>query len=116
MVVVFSSMEHELNMEPPEFSDPGYKSAHVARLSQLDSSWVSAAAAGPGLGLQNTANSPAWLGVYLGVCKLLDQAAALPADLLPQFQMYRWAFVREGEVSSILSSWFIYKVNIYSLA
>ena len=37
-------------------------------------------------------------GVYLGVCKLLDQAAALPADLLPQFQMYRWAFVREGEV------------------
>jgi hypothetical protein len=32
------------------------------------------------------------------VCKLLDQAAALPADLLPQFQMYRWAFVREGEV------------------
>jgi len=38
-----------------------------------------------------------FLGVYLGVCKLLDQAAALPADLLPQFQMYRWAFVREGE-------------------
>ena len=41
-----------------------------------------------------------FLGVYLGVCKLLDQAAALPADLLPQFQMYRWAFVREGEVGS----------------
>ena len=26
------------------------------------------------------------------------QAVALPADVLPQFQMYRWAFVREGEV------------------
>jgi len=91
MVVVFSGMEHELNMETPEFSE------HVARLSQLDSSWVAAATTGPGLGLHTTANSPAWLGVYLGVCKLLDQAAALPADLLPQFQMYRWAFVREGE-------------------
>ena len=40
--------------------------------------------------------------MYLGVCKLLDQAAALPAELLPQFQMYRWAFVREGEVSSMV--------------
>eukprot|EP00090_Calanus_glacialis_P040879 TRINITY_DN7157_c0_g1_i15.p1 TRINITY_DN7157_c0_g1~~TRINITY_DN7157_c0_g1_i15.p1 ORF type:complete len:885 (-),score=268.55 TRINITY_DN7157_c0_g1_i15:207-2777(-) len=100
MVVVFSGLEHELNMETPEFSDPGYRSAHVARLSQLDSTWVAAAAAGPGLGLHTTANSPAWLGVYLGVCKLLDQAAALPADLLPQFQMYRWAFVREGEESN----------------
>jgi hypothetical protein len=87
MVVVLSGIEHELNMETPEFSE------HVARLSQLDSSWVAAT----GLGLHTTANSPAWLGVYLGVCKLLDQAAALPADLLPQFQMYRWAFVREGE-------------------
>jgi len=91
MVVVFSGIEHELNMETPEFSE------HVARLSQLDSSWVAATTTGPGLGLHTTANSPAWLGVYLGVCKLLDQAAALPADLLPQFQMYRWAFVREGE-------------------
>jgi len=91
MVVVFSGMEHELNMETPEFS------AHCARLSQLDSAWVAAATAGPGLGLHTTASSPPWLGMYLGVCKLLDQAAALPAELLPQFQMYRWAFVREGE-------------------
>jgi len=91
MVLVFSGMEHELNMETPEFS------AQVARLSQLDSSWVASINAGSGLGLQSTSHSPAWLGVYLGVCKLLDQAAALPADLLPQFQMYRWAFVGEGE-------------------
>jgi len=93
MVLVFSAMEHELAMEQPEFSE------HLARVSQLDSSWVAAttAAGGAGLGLQNTANNPAWLGVYLAVCKLLDQAAALPASLLPQFQMYRWAFVREGE-------------------
>ena len=37
-------------------------SEHVARLSQLDSSWVAAATTGPGLGLHTTANSPAWLG------------------------------------------------------
>ena len=30
------------------------------------------------------------------MCKLLDLALALPAQALPQFQMYRWAFVREG--------------------
>ena len=73
-------------------------SAHLSRLSQLETSWVAAATASAGLGLQSTANNPAWLAVYLGVAKLLDQAVVLPADQLPQFQMYRWAFVREGDV------------------
>ena len=67
-------------------------------MSQLETSWVAAATASAGLGLHSTANNPAWLAVYLGVAKLLDQAVVLPADQLPQFQMYRWAFVREGEV------------------
>jgi len=93
MVIVFSNIELELSRETPEFS------AHLSRLSQQDPSWVAAATANAGLGLQSTAANPAWLSVYLGVCKLLDQAVALPADLLPQFQMYRWAFVREGEVT-----------------
>ena len=79
---------------------PLYFSAHLSRLSQQDPSWVAATSASAGLGLQSTAANPAWLSVYLGVCKLLDQAVALPADLLPQFQMYRWAFVREGEVKA----------------
>lgn len=35
----------------------------------------------------------AWLQLYLFACKLLDLAIALPSDELPQFQMYRWAFV-----------------------
>jgi len=90
MVCIFSHMEQELSSESEEFS------SHLKRLSTLDSSWVAAATtAGVGLGL-SAHNSPAWQNVYLGVCKLLDQAAALPATLLPQFQMYRWAFVREG--------------------
>ena len=70
-------------------------------MSELETSWVAAASASAGLGLQSTAANPAWLGVYLGVCKLLDQAVALPAETLPQFQMYRWAFVREGEAVSV---------------
>ena len=61
-------------------------------MSTLDSSWVVSAGAN-GLAAHN---SPAWLGLYLSVCKLLDLALALPAHKLPQFQMYRWAFVSEG--------------------
>jgi len=93
MVLVFSYIEQELSSDSQQFSN------HLKRVSTLDSTWVAAAAnaAGPGLGLGLQAhNSPAWLSVYLAVSKLLDQAVALPASLLPQFQMYRWAFVREG--------------------
>ena len=49
-----------------------FNSNHLKRVSTLDSNWVAAAAPGLGLGLQ-AHNSPAWLGVYLAVCKLLDQ-------------------------------------------
>lgn len=34
-----------------------------------------------------------WLQLYLYACKLLDLAMALPAENLPQFQMYKWAFI-----------------------
>ena len=61
-------------------------------MSTLDSSWVVSSGAN-GLAAHN---SPAWLELYLSVCKLLDLALALPAHKLPQFQMYRWAFVSEG--------------------
>ena len=67
-------------------------STHLKRMSTLDSSWVVSAGAN-GLAAHN---SPAWLSLYLSVCKLLDLALALPAHKLPQFQMYRWAFVSEG--------------------
>ena len=69
-----------------------FTSSHLKRMSTLDSSWVVSAGAN-GLAAHN---SPAWLGLYLSVCKLLDLALALPAHKLPQFQMYRWAFVSEG--------------------
>ena len=61
-------------------------------MSTLDSAWVMTAGY-DGLAAHN---SPAWMSLYLAVCKLLDLALVLPAHILPQFQMYRWAFVSEG--------------------
>lgn len=47
--------------------------------------------------LPNQANGVAGtnsvLQLYLYACKLLDLAMALPAENLPQFQMYKWAFI-----------------------
>ena len=68
-------------------------------MSTLDSAWVMTAGY-DGLAAHN---SPAWMSLYLAVCKLLDLALVLPAHVLPQFQMYRWAFVREGEPGSVES-------------
>ena len=53
----------------------------IQRIAALDSSW---AHLGNGL---NAHNNPAWLQLYLSVCKLLDLALALPADVVPQFQL-----------------------------
>ncbi len=62
-------------------------------MSTLDTSWVISAGSN---GLLAAHNSPPWMALYLAVCKLLDLALALPATTLPQFQMYRWAFVSES--------------------
>ncbi|XP_054990451.1 protein dopey-1 isoform X5 [Sorex araneus] len=40
-------------------------------------------------------SSQRWLNLYLSACKFLDLALALPSENLPQFQMYRWAFIPE---------------------
>merc|ERR1712223_1300588 len=93
MVQIFSYLEQELSTDTEEWSDPRKaNSTHLKRLSTLDSSWVVSA----GLNGLAAHNSPSWLSLYLSVCKLLDLALALPAQQLPQFQMYRWAFVGEG--------------------
>ncbi|XP_037079103.1 LOW QUALITY PROTEIN: protein dopey-1-like [Pollicipes pollicipes] len=85
MVQVFLQMEHQLSMETEEFSQ------HIKRMSALDSSWVLNSTNGL------AANShPGWLQLHLEACKLLDMCLTLPAHRLPQFQMYRWAFVGSG--------------------
>lgn len=83
LVQAFLQIEQELSTDTEEFS------SHLRRLQGLDSSW----AVSNGL---NAHNHPAWLQLYLSACKLLDLAVALPADMLPQFQMYRWAFIGDN--------------------
>ncbi|GIY77558.1 protein dopey-1 [Caerostris extrusa] len=85
MVQVFTQIEYDLCTDSEEFS------SHLRRISTLDSSWVM----NSGNGL-NAHNHPAWLHLYLSVCKLLDMTVALPANVLPQFQMYRWAFIGDS--------------------
>ncbi|XP_052002729.1 protein dopey-1 isoform X3 [Xyrauchen texanus] len=53
-----------------------------------------------GNGFSTSYNSQRWLNLYLSACKLLDLALALPSEGLPQFQMYRWAFVPEASDDS----------------
>ncbi|CAN7989377.1 unnamed protein product [Ixodes hexagonus] len=94
LVQAFLQIEQELSTDSEEFSRRN-SSSHLRRLQGLDSSW----AVSNGL---NAHNHPAWLQLYLSACKLLDLAVALPADMLPQFQMYRWAFI--GDNAPLLSS------------
>ncbi|XP_023228488.1 protein dopey-1-like [Centruroides sculpturatus] len=93
MVQVFLQVEHELWTDSEEFRK--IPSSHLRRLSTLDSTWVVTNSNG-----LNAHNHPAWLQLYLSTCKLLDMAVALPSDMLPQFQMYRWAFVGDSPSSS----------------
>lgn len=81
MVQVLLQIEQELSTETDEFK------TQIQRIAALDSSW---AHLGNGL---NAHNNPAWLQLYLAVCKLLDMCLVMPADQVPQFQLYRWAFV-----------------------
>ncbi|RWS29873.1 protein dopey-1-like protein [Leptotrombidium deliense] len=65
--------------------------SHIQRLANLDSAWVTSQSNGLA-----AHNHPGYLQLYLQACKLLDLAMALPNDSLPQFQMYRWAFVGDN--------------------
>ncbi|XP_076619120.1 protein DOP1 homolog isoform X1 [Colletes latitarsis] len=93
LVQVFLYIEQELNADSDEFSRHG--SSHIKLLSALDSSW----AVNASNGLQAHGH-PHWLQLQLAAAKLLDLALLLPAHRLPQFQMYRWAFVGDSAAGS----------------
>ncbi|CAK9831783.1 Protein dopey-1 homolog [Anthophora retusa] len=90
LVQVFLYIEQELNTDTEEFS------SHIKLLSALDSSW----AVNANNGLQAHGH-PHWLQLQLAAAKLLDLALLLPAHRLPQFQMYRWAFVGDSAAGSV---------------
>jgi hypothetical protein len=82
MLQVFLQIEQELLTDTEEFS------YHIKLLSTLDASWSTNSNNG-----LHALGHPHWLRLQLATAKLLDLALLLPAVSLPQFQMYRWAFV-----------------------
>lgn len=75
LVLVFVHMEHEL-------SNVG-KPKSKFKIGMLESF----------LGINGYFKDPnKWLRVYLAVCKLLDFLLVLPSDVLPHYQVYKWAF------------------------
>ncbi|XP_050446319.1 protein dopey-1 homolog isoform X1 [Cataglyphis hispanica] len=94
LVQVFLYIEQELSTDSEEFSR--HSSSHIKLLSALDSSW----AVNASNGLQAHGH-PHWLQLQLAAAKLLDLALLLPAHRLPQFQMYKWAFVGDAAAGCI---------------
>ncbi|KRT83550.1 hypothetical protein AMK59_4549, partial [Oryctes borbonicus] len=84
MLQVFLQIEHQLSTDTDEFS------SHIKLLSALDASWATNSNNG-----LNAFGHPHWLQLQLATAKLLDLALLLPTTLLPQFQMYRWAFIKD---------------------
>ncbi|KAJ8938330.1 hypothetical protein NQ318_007043 [Aromia moschata] len=84
MLQVFLQIEQELSTDTEEFS------SHIKLMSSLDASWATNSSNG-----LHALGHPHWLRLQLSTAKLLDLALLLPATTLPQFQMYRWAFVAD---------------------
>ncbi|KAL1518230.1 hypothetical protein ABEB36_001886 [Hypothenemus hampei] len=82
MLQVFLQIEQELSTDTEEFN------SHIKLMTSLDASWSTNSNNG-----LHALGHPHWLRLQLATAKLLDLALLLPATTLPQFQMYRWAFV-----------------------
>ncbi|XP_060520914.1 protein dopey-1 homolog [Cylas formicarius] len=87
MLQVFLQIEQELSTDTEEFN------SHIKLMSSLDASWATNSSNG-----LHALGHPHWLKLQLTTAKLLDLALLLPATTLPQFQMYRWAFVGDDAV------------------
>ncbi|KAG2468580.1 DOP1 protein, partial [Polypterus senegalus] len=83
LVQVFLLMEQELTADED-----------ISRTSGPSAAGLETTYTG-GNGFSTSYNSQRWLNLYLSACKFLDLALALPSESLPQFQMYRWAFIPE---------------------
>uniref|UniRef100_A0AAY5EZ71 DOP1 leucine zipper like protein A n=1 Tax=Electrophorus electricus TaxID=8005 RepID=A0AAY5EZ71_ELEEL len=88
LVQVFLLMEQELTADED-----------ITRISGPSVAGLETTYSG-GNGFSTSYNSQRWLNLYLSACKLLDLALTLPSESLPQFQMYRWAFIPEASDDS----------------
>ncbi|KAG8516085.1 Protein dopey-1 [Galemys pyrenaicus] len=107
LVQVFLLMEQELTADE-DISRELPVSKQVQLLIALSSVYRTSGPSVAGLettytggnGFSTSYNSQRWLNLYLSACKFLDLALALPSENLPQFQMYRWAFIPEASDDS----------------
>ncbi|KAI1301279.1 Protein dopey-1 [Halotydeus destructor] len=87
MFQAFLQLEHEFVSDGTDFKR-SHSGSQLQKLVSFDVPWN-----------QSNGNayhhSEASLHLFLNACKLLDLAITLPAETLPQFQMYQWAFVGE---------------------
>ncbi|XP_074847058.1 protein DOP1A isoform X2 [Carettochelys insculpta] len=83
LVQVFLLMEQELT------ADEDISRTSGPSVAGLETTYTG------GNGFSTSYNSQRWLNLYLSACKFLDLSLALPSENLPQFQMYRWAFIPE---------------------
>ncbi|XP_041109188.1 protein dopey-1-like isoform X1 [Polyodon spathula] len=88
LVQVFLLMEQELT------ADEDISRTSGPTVAGLETTYTG------GNGFSTSYNSQRWLNLYLSACKFLDLALALPSESLPQFQMYRWAFIPEASDDS----------------
>ncbi|XP_048351284.1 protein dopey-1 isoform X2 [Sphaerodactylus townsendi] len=88
LVQVFLLMEQELT------ADEDISRTSGPSVAGLETTYTG------GNGFSTSYNSQRWLNLYLSACKFLDLALALPSEHLPQFQMYRWAFIPEASDDS----------------
>nr|XP_036860842.1 protein dopey-1 isoform X8 [Manis javanica] len=88
LVQVFLLMEQELT------ADEDISRTSGPSVAGLETTYTG------GNGFSTSYNSQRWLNLYLSACKFLDLALALPSESLPQFQMYRWAFIPEASDDS----------------
>lgn len=88
LVQVFLLMEQELT------ADEDISRTSGPSVAGLETTYTG------GNGFSTSYNSQRWLNLYLSACKFLDLALALPSENLPQFQMYRWAFIPEASDDS----------------
>ncbi|XP_038049265.1 protein dopey-1-like isoform X2 [Patiria miniata] len=92
LVQVFLHMEEQLSSSAPDNT----KKSVIKRVASTD--FASFFLGGNGNTPQTLSNvAKPWLGLYLAACKLLDLAICLPSEDLPQFQVYKWAFVGGGK-------------------
>ncbi|XP_068271294.1 protein dopey-1 isoform X2 [Nyctibius grandis] len=88
LVQVFLLMEQELT------ADEDISRTSGPSVAGLETTYTG------GNGFSTSYNSQRWLNLYLSACKFLDLSLALPSENLPQFQMYRWAFIPEASDDS----------------